>query len=99
MRPSPQFKSWTLWLNHTEQWRKRKAQQNEDEKSLTSMLLQLQKGIYAIAQPIGLFGGGAGIWPACGPTGAQYERNFLSGSSAKSFAPDAADRSFHLRNQ
>jgi len=45
------------------------------------------------------FGGGGGIWPARDPKGAQYERNFLSGSSAKSFTPDTADMSLNPENR
>jgi len=55
------FESRTLRLNHTERQKVRKAQQNKDEKSIISILLHPQKGIYAIAQPIGKIGGGAGI--------------------------------------
>ncbi len=42
--------------------------------------------------------GGAGIWPAGSSEGLQYERNFLSGSSAKSFTPDTADMSLNSEN-
>jgi len=46
-----------------------------------------------------MIGGGAGIWPACDPKGAQYERKFFSGSSARSFTPDTADMSLNLENR
>ncbi len=55
------FKSWTLQLNPTEWQKVRHAEQNKDEKSITSMLLRPQKGIQAIAQPTEIIGGGAGI--------------------------------------
>jgi len=45
----------------------RKAQENKGDKPITSILFQPQKGIYAIAQPIGKIGGSEGIWLACGP--------------------------------
>jgi hypothetical protein len=55
------FEYQTLRLNHTERQKVRKAQENKDDKPITSKLLQPQRGIYAIAQPLDMIGGGAGI--------------------------------------
>jgi len=33
------------------------------------------------------YGGGAGIWPACDPKGAQYQRHFLSGKLSEKLHP------------
>ena len=43
------FELRTLRFNHTERQKVRKAQENKDDKPTTSILLQPQKGIYAIA--------------------------------------------------
>jgi len=45
LEPLMGFESWILQLNNTERQKVRKAQQNNYDKPITSMLLQPQRGI------------------------------------------------------